>query len=55
MGKQQKIENVSQQIILWLEESNDPFLEIRGTDSKRHIFFCYDRKLETDTSLQSIS
>jgi DNA mismatch endonuclease, patch repair protein len=27
---EQKIENVSQQIILWLEESNDPFLEIRG-------------------------
>jgi DNA mismatch endonuclease (patch repair protein) len=26
----QKVENVSQQIILWLEESNDPFLEISG-------------------------
>ena len=29
-NSRQKIENVSSQIIQWLEESNDPVLEIKG-------------------------
>lgn len=29
-NKKQRIENVTQEIILWLEESAEPFLEIKG-------------------------